>query len=74
MKIYKEGDTLNAICENCKSMVKATCKIRDVPFSDTKDIVENILVGCCNNCDNVILSFPQSTPQIKSRLNELKKG
>ena len=39
--------------------------VRDVPFSDGSGIVEQILVGVCDQCKRVIAIPAQSTPKIK---------
>ena len=40
MKIFKVGDTQQAVCETCKSIENATFALRDVPFSDGSGIVK----------------------------------
>lgn len=62
---YKEGDVSKAICSNCESIVTTTFKYRDVPLSDGRGVVENILVSECDHCYQVVATPPQSTPAIK---------
>lgn len=74
MKIYKVGDTQQAVCEKCQSIQQATFALRDVPFSDGSGIVKNVLVGVCDACDEVILTPQQSAPAIKKQLDKQRKS
>ncbi|MBL4909527.1 MAG: hypothetical protein JKX78_05810 [Alteromonadaceae bacterium] len=74
MKIFKVGDTQQAVCESCKSIDNATFALRDVPFSDGSGIVKKVLVGVCDKCDDVILTPQQSAPAIKKQLETQKKS
>jgi len=70
VKIFKAGDQTNASCYRCEKFVPTTFKIRDVPVSEDRGVVKNILVGVCDNCDAVIFTPNQSTPAIKKHLDE----
>lgn len=74
MKIFKVGDTQQAVCESCKSIENATFALRDVPFSDGSGIVKKVLVGVCNKCDEVIFTPHQSAPAIKKQLDSQRKS
>src|ERR1044072_1742856 len=65
MKLYEEGDKSRAICSHCKQLVSTTFARRDVPFSDGKGEVKNILAAVCNVCDRVVAVPAQSTPAIR---------
>ncbi|EEA03783.1 conserved hypothetical protein [Burkholderia sp. H160] len=65
MKLYEEGEKSNAICSHCKQLVRTTFQRRDVPFSDGKGKVKNILAAVCDVCDRVVAVPAQSTPAIR---------
>lgn len=73
MKIFKVGDSLKAACENCKSFENATFQLRDVPFSDGRGIVKQVLVGVCDKCDSVTVLPHQSTPLVKRQLEKRRR-
>lgn len=66
MKILNIGDTGKAICEQCELVVTTTYQEKDMPLSDTKKIVPNVLVGCCDNCGSVVAIPTQETHKIKT--------
>jgi hypothetical protein len=68
MKILKVGDTTKVACNHCQSFEYATFKLRSVPFSDGSGVVNNVLAGVCDKCDNVTVIPNQSTPVIKKQL------
>lgn len=68
MKLFKIGDVQKVACENCKAFVNATFVLRDVPLSDGSCIVENVLVGVCNQCDSVIVLPQQESELVKSAI------
>jgi hypothetical protein len=72
MKFFKVGESQKAACEICKSFQNSTFRIRDVALSDG-GIVQNILVGVCDECDNVNILPHQSTQLIKSHLDIQRK-
>jgi hypothetical protein len=61
---FSEGDKSQAICADCKKVRTTTFGYRDVPFSDGRSMVKNILVGVCDHCGNVASIPAQSTPAI----------
>jgi hypothetical protein len=65
MKLYEEGEKSKAICHHCKQLVSTTFTRRDVPFSDGKGEVKNILSAVCDVCDQVVAVPAQSTPAIR---------
>lgn len=73
MKIFKVGDTQQAVCETCRSIKNATFALRDVPFSDGSGVVKNVLVGVCESCNHVMLTPQQSAPAIKKELEKQRK-
>lgn len=66
MKILNIGDTGKAVYEACELVVITTYKEKDMPLSDTKKIVPNVLVWCCDNCRNVVAIPTQETHKIKA--------
>ncbi len=73
MKLFIDGEKSRAICSHCKDMVPVTFMRRDVPFSDGKGAAQDILVGVCGVCDQVVSIPAQSTPAIsESRKKALK--
>jgi hypothetical protein len=65
MKLYYEGEKGRAICgrDGAQSI---TFIRRNVPFSDGDGVVNDILVGVCDRCGDVVAIPPQSTPAIKA--------
>ncbi|VWX32811.1 MULTISPECIES: hypothetical protein [unclassified Limnobacter] len=73
MKLFIDGEKSRAICNHCKDIVSVTFVRRDVPFSDRKGAAQDILVGVCDVCDQVVSIPAQSTPAIsESRKKALK--
>lgn len=70
MKNFKVGDKSKAICQDCKSLVDTTFKLRDVPFSDGSGVVKNILTGVCDQCGRIVSIPHQSTTTIKRSFKE----
>jgi hypothetical protein len=66
MKLYRAGEKSKAICDRCRGVVDATFQYRDVPFSDGKGVVKNILALVCDTCGEVVATPAQSTPAIKA--------
>jgi hypothetical protein len=64
-KIFFEGEKGQAICGHC-GLVDTTFKYRDVPLSESRKIVPQILVGVCDTCDCLAAIPAQSTPAIKA--------
>jgi hypothetical protein len=60
MKNWKENDKSTAICSFCKKLVEIVFKRRDLLYPTKNTIINNILVGVCNECDHVI-SIPQQS-------------
>ncbi len=73
MKIFKVGDSQQAICEACGTLENATFALRDVPFSDGEGLVKNVLVGVCDRCDGVVVLPHQSSPVVKRQLEARRK-
>lgn len=68
MRIYRVGDSQQAICDHCGALETMTFRLRDVPFSDNSGIVKNVVVGVCDRCDQVCLLPHQSTPAVSKQL------
>jgi len=66
MKLLRAGDKGQGICDHCKGIVEATFQYRDVPFSDGKGVVKDILALVCDTCGEVIATPAQSTPAIRT--------
>jgi hypothetical protein len=73
MKILKIGDQEQAACTNCAAFVTVTYQLRDVPFSDGSGMVSQVLVGVCEQCDQVCVLPSQSTPAVKRALEKQRK-
>ncbi|OFC71918.1 hypothetical protein [Alteromonas confluentis] len=73
MKIFKVGESQKAACNKCQSFENATFQLRDVPFSDGRGIVKNVLVGVCDKCDSVTVLPHQSTPAVKRQYEARRK-
>ncbi len=76
MRIVKEGDKGQAICEECRKMVTYTYKVRDVPYGDDHQeigLISSLLVGVCDECGELVVTAPQSTPQIRDALTAHRK-
>lgn len=76
MIIVKEGDKGQSLCEDCGKIVTYTYKVRDVPYgSDGHDegIIFNILVGVCDECNEMIIIPHQSSPQVRDALSAHRK-
>jgi len=73
MHILKVGDQEKASCNKCKSFVTVTYQLRDVPFSDGSGMVNQVLVGACDHCDQVSVLPHQSTPAVKRALLKQRK-
>ncbi len=59
-----------ALCFKCESLQSVSFKTRDVGFLDgSGGIVEDVLVGVCDNCDSVILTCPESSDKIKQSID-----
>jgi hypothetical protein len=61
MKVFSEGDSGRALCEDCRAVVPTHYARRDVPFSDGRGVAEDILVGVCTHCDTVVAIPPEAT-------------
>lgn len=70
---YKENDQSKAVCSHCERLVTTTFQYRNVPFSDTKEVANNILAAVCNECDSVVAIPAQSTNEIKKQRELLNK-
>ncbi len=73
MNILKVGDREQAACTRCKAFVDVTYQLRDVPFSDGGGLVNQVLVGVCEQCDQVCVLPQQSTPAVKRALEKQRK-
>ena len=74
MKIVKVGDTQKAACHRCQRFENMTYKLRDVPFSDGKGLVKNVLVGVCDSCNSVAVLPHQSTPAVRKQLETQRRS
>lgn len=66
MKLFKAGDKGKAVCETCEDRVGTTFAYRNVPFSDSPDVVKDLLVAVCDECASVVSIPAQSTPAIQA--------
>ncbi len=74
MKILKVGDSKQLACAHCNSFQEVTFLLRDVPFSNGKGTVKNVLAGVCNKCDSIAVLPHQSTPVIKMQMDVQRKS
>lgn len=65
MRILREGDRGRAICPNCDGRVEIRYEYRTVHLEESDLDVENVLVGVCEECDEVVSIPAQSTPKLK---------
>lgn len=65
MRILKEGDTSEAICESCKSRVAVHYEFRTVHLEESNVDVDDVLVGVCDECDSIVSIPAQSFPRLK---------
>lgn len=73
MDILKVGDQEKGVCDKCAAFVTLTYQLRDVPFSDGCGLVKQVLVGVCEQCDQVCILPQQSTPGVKRALEKQRK-
>jgi DNA-binding helix-hairpin-helix protein with protein kinase domain len=73
MNVLKVGDRERAACANCEAFVSVVYCLRDVPFSDGSGLVSQVLVGVCDQCDQVCVLPQQSTPTVKRALEKQRK-
>lgn len=71
MKIVKEGDQRQVVCETC-GLITATYRLRDIEFSDGSTTVRNVLAGVCDSCDTVVSIPSQSTAKVRAEYNKVK--
>ena len=64
MKIFKVDDKSKAVCADCIALVSTTFMLRNVPTSDGRGIVKQVLAGVCDHCDSVVSIPNQSAPFI----------
>lgn len=65
---YALENKSKAICENCKSIVGTTFKLRDVALSDGSEVIKDLVVGVCDNCDETVSVPSTQTAKIKAAL------
>ncbi len=65
MKILKGGDKGEAICDACSRRVTTTYEYRSVHLDRSDVDVDDVLVGVCDRCDQIVSIPSQSTPKLK---------
>ncbi len=65
MRILREGQRRRAICPNCEGIVEIRYEYRTIHLEESDLDVENVLVGVCEECDEVVSIPAQSTPKLK---------
>ena len=65
MKIRREGDAGEAICESCGQRVETTYRYRTIRLERTGTVVQNVLAGVCGECGEVASIPAQSVPRLK---------
>ena len=72
-KIFREGDKGIAMCESCASKVTTTYLRREVPLNDDSDVVKDVMVGVCDQCDDIVMMPHQSVPRVKQVIAKKRK-
>lgn len=65
MRILKEGDRGQAVCEQCRQRTSTTYQYRTVRLERTGVDVSDVLVAVCDTCGGVVSIPAQSTPKLK---------
>jgi len=73
MMIVKSQDKSTAACQTCQEFVDVTFQLRDVPLSDGSDIVQDVLVGVCDICNDVCVLPHQSVPKVTKTMERQRK-
>ena len=58
------GDKRTIVCSNC-GLSSVTYQVRDISFNDDSTTVNNILVGVCDKCNQIVSLPKQSVPEVK---------
>jgi len=74
MKIVKADDKSKAVCDTCEKLCDVTFGLRDVALSDGSDVVNNVLVGTCDVCNNVCVLPHQSVPAVSETISKQRKA
>ena len=70
MKIFREGDKEQALCEQCEELVDATYLVRDLPISDSSNKVKGALAIVCDVCDSVCGIPHQSLSRVQEAVKQ----
>lgn len=63
-KIYVEGDTIPNFCFHCDSDIDMIFKKGNLKVGETDIIVNDLILGYCSCCEQVLATPPQTLPQI----------
>jgi len=72
MKIYKEGDRGQALCETCAGLVSSTYQVCDIPINNQQTMVRGVLAVVCDQCHDVCAIPQQSLARVQVAVNESK--
>jgi len=65
-QMFKENEKSKAICERCKKVVVTTIKKTNYMIPGTKKIVSDILLGFCDECQDLVSIPHESALQISN--------
>jgi hypothetical protein len=65
MRILREGDRSDALCEQCHQRVSIRYEYRSLQLEQTKTLVPDVLVGVCEVCGQIASIPAQSFPRLK---------
>lgn len=65
MRILKQGDKGQALCPTCRRRQATTYEYRTVRLRETGVDVDDVLVGVCDVCGEIVSIPAQSTPRLK---------
>ncbi len=73
IKIFNEGEKVEAFCPTCESDVTVTFRYED--YITEKNVkIPNVLQGFCDSCHERLLLPPQSTPKIAPYYAKIKQS
>ena len=73
MKILKEGDRSESMCQTCKARVPIKYLYRTVHLDESDVDVKNVLVGVCEKCGETVSIPAQSFPRLKEAREKKSK-
>lgn len=65
MRILREGEREEGLCPVCEAWCPTVFEYRTVRLEDSSVAVDDVLVGVCEGCGEVVSIPPQSTPRLR---------